>query len=70
MLTLNRSGPDELHRGALAANAIATLYAAVVTQLLAAAGLVPTDVTAVGAHGRPPAAAFQIGVFPILLTPI
>ena len=52
LLTLNRSGPDELHRGALAANAIASLYATVVAQLLAAASLVPTDVTAIGAHGQ------------------
>lgn len=52
LLTLNRSGPDELHRGALAANAIAVLYATVAAQLLAAAGLVPTDVTAIGAHGQ------------------
>jgi len=52
LLTLNRSGPDELHRGALAANAIVSLYAEVVAQLLAAAGLVPADVTAIGAHGQ------------------
>ena len=52
LLTLNRSGTDELHRSALAANAIGSLYAAVVAQLLAAAGLVPADVTAIGAHGQ------------------
>ena len=52
LLTLNRSGPDELHRSALAANAIASLYAEVVAQLLAAARLVPADVTAIGAHGQ------------------
>ena len=52
LLTLNRSGADELHRSALAANAIGSLYAAVVAQLLAAAGLVPADVTAIGAHGQ------------------
>lgn len=52
LLTLNRTGADELHRSALAANAIGSLYAAVVAQLLAAAGLVPADVTAIGAHGQ------------------
>ena len=52
LLTLNRSGPDELHRSALAANDIASLYAKVVAQLLAAASLVPADVRAIGAHGQ------------------
>ena len=52
LLTLNRSGPDELHRCALAANAVASLYANVVAQLLAAASLVPADVVAMGAHGQ------------------
>ena len=52
LLKLNRSGADELHRCALAANAIGSLYANVVAQLLAAAGLVPADVTASGAHGQ------------------
>ncbi len=52
LLLLNQSGPDELHRSALAANALMSLYATVVSRLLAAAGLVPTDVTAIGAHGQ------------------
>ena len=52
LLQLNRSGPDELHRAALAANALVTVYADVVAQLLASAGLQPADVTAVGAHGQ------------------
>ena len=52
LLQLNRSGPDELHRAALAANALMAVYAEVVAQLLAAAGLQPADVTAIGAHGQ------------------
>ncbi len=52
LLTLNRSGIDELHRSALAANALVLLYATLVAQLLLTAGLVPTDVTAIGAHGQ------------------
>ena len=38
LLALNRSGPDELHRAALAANAITELYALTVARLLASAG--------------------------------
>ncbi|HNT38491.1 MAG TPA: anhydro-N-acetylmuramic acid kinase [Rubrivivax sp.] len=52
MLALNRSGVDELHRAALAANALMRLYADVVARLLAEAGLAPDDVLALGAHGQ------------------
>jgi anhydro-N-acetylmuramic acid kinase len=52
LLQLNRSGADELHRAALAANGLVRVYADVVAQLLAAAGLKSTDVTAIGAHGQ------------------
>lgn len=52
LLALNRSGPDELHRAALAANALVRCYAAVVTQLLRSAGLAAREVTAIGAHGQ------------------
>ncbi len=52
LLQLNRSGRDELHRAALAANALADVYADVVVRLLASAGLRPADVTAIGAHGQ------------------
>ena len=52
MLALNSSGPDELHRAALAANALMRLYAAVVTQLLAGAGAKGAAVRAIGAHGQ------------------
>ncbi len=52
LLALNHSGLDELHRAALAANALARLYAEVVHELLAAAALSPEAVRAVGAHGQ------------------
>lgn len=48
----NPGGPDELHRAALAANALARLYAAVVAELLERAALPPGAVTAIGAHGQ------------------
>lgn len=50
--SLQASGPDELHRAALAANHLARTYAAAVDELLAKAGLPPRDVTAIGAHGQ------------------
>jgi anhydro-N-acetylmuramic acid kinase len=52
LLALNHSGPDELHRAALAANAVARHYAAVATQVLARAGVAAADVRALGAHGQ------------------
>jgi anhydro-N-acetylmuramic acid kinase len=52
LLALNTAGADELHRAALAANALARAYAAVVAAVLAA-GKVSTDqVQALGAHGQ------------------
>ena len=48
--SLNQSGPDELHRAALAANALVRCYAEAVSELLRAAGHVPGDITAIGAH--------------------
>lgn len=55
LLELNTPGSNELHRAALAANTLATRYAAVVTELLAQSasqGLTANDVTAIGAHGQ------------------
>jgi len=52
LLALNQTGADELHRAALAANAISELYALAVDRLLAAAGLAAADVAAIGAHGQ------------------
>lgn len=51
-LALQQRGDDELHREALAANALARLYADCVAQLLAAANVAAAAVTAIGAHGQ------------------
>jgi len=52
LMALNQSGPDELHRGALAGNAIARHYAKVVSDLLAQSSQSPEAITALGAHGQ------------------
>lgn len=52
LLALNRSGPDELHRAALAANALVRLYAEVIAELLRTADVAPAAVRAIGAHGQ------------------
>lgn len=52
LLALNRSGADEIHRVALAGNALARSYAGVVRSLLATAALAPEQVAAIGCHGQ------------------
>ncbi len=52
LLDLNSPGTNELHRAALAANALVRVYAHVVANLLEKSGLKNTDVTAIGAHGQ------------------
>lgn len=52
LLQLNTPGPNELHRAALAANALARSYASVVSQLLATCHVRPSEVRAIGAHGQ------------------
>jgi len=52
LLSLNRSGENELHRAALAGNALSRVYAAVVADLLAACGRPAGAVQAIGAHGQ------------------
>jgi anhydro-N-acetylmuramic acid kinase len=52
LLALNTAGDNELHRAALAANALARTYAQVVHALLAHSGLQATHITAIGAHGQ------------------
>ena len=52
LLALNRSSTDELHRSALAANALVRVYAAVVTDLLQASAVPPSLIRAIGAHGQ------------------
>ncbi|MFC4926771.1 anhydro-N-acetylmuramic acid kinase [Delftia deserti] len=53
LLALNTpDGRDELHRAALAANALARSYAEVARELLQATGLAPAQIAAIGAHGQ------------------
>ena len=52
LLALNATGVNELHRAALAANAVARAYAQVVAALLAAADVGAGEVRALGAHGQ------------------
>jgi anhydro-N-acetylmuramic acid kinase len=52
LLALNQSGPDELHRSALAGNEIARHYARVVSDLLNQTSCRPEEITAIGAHGQ------------------
>lgn len=52
LLALNSAGDNELHRAALAANAVARAYADLVAQLLEATGRKPADIAALGAHGQ------------------
>ncbi|MDC2860545.1 anhydro-N-acetylmuramic acid kinase [Delftia sp. DT-2] len=53
LLALNTpEGRDELHRAALAANALARSYAEVVRELQQATGLAPGQIAAIGAHGQ------------------
>jgi len=52
LLALNSSGPDELHRAALAANALMRVYAVVVADLVARAPASGKSVRAIGAHGQ------------------
>ena len=52
LLLLNTEGPNELHRAALASNALVRVYASVVEQLLAACLVPASGVQAIGAHGQ------------------
>lgn len=52
LLTLQGSGNDEIHREALAANALAHRYAECISQLLRQAGKAAGQVRAAGVHGQ------------------
>lgn len=52
LFDLNRSGPDEIHRAALAANALANAYSGVVTHLCSKLALPRSSIRAIGAHGQ------------------
>ena len=49
---LNTPGPNELHRAALAANALVEVYTHVVQELLRLSQLTAREVRAIGAHGQ------------------
>ena len=52
LLALNTPGTNELHRAALAANALARIYASVTKSLLGSSGVSTRQVCAIGAHGQ------------------
>jgi anhydro-N-acetylmuramic acid kinase len=52
LLALNAAGSDELHRAALAANALVRVYADVVSDVLERGGIGRETVRAIGAHGQ------------------
>jgi anhydro-N-acetylmuramic acid kinase len=52
LLALNTPGDNELHRAALAASALARLYAELVEAVLTLGGIAREQVRAVGAHGQ------------------
>ena len=52
LLALNSADANELHRGALAANALVRVYARVVADLLVKSGTASASINAIGAHGQ------------------
>lgn len=52
LMALQAPGENEIHREALAANALAQRYAECVAQVLARANFAPGAITAIGAHGQ------------------
>ncbi len=52
LLALNQAGANELHRAALAANALARRCAEVVASLLGQAGVAANEVIAIASHGQ------------------
>ena len=52
LLALNSPGENELHRAALAANALTRLYADVAAELCAQAQISPQQISVIGAHGQ------------------
>lgn len=52
LMALQAPGDNEIHRAALAANAVALAYAACVDDLIAHAGVDRSSIAAIGAHGQ------------------
>ena len=61
LLSLNQSGPDELHRAAVASSQLAELYAEVVAQLLQRSGLAAAQIRAAAAAVQGHATLFRAG---------
>jgi len=51
-LALNQPGKDELHRAALASNALSELYEKAVQALLSLSSFKPSEIAAIGCHGQ------------------
>ena len=52
LMALQRTGDDELHRAAIAANALVDVYAQAIDDLLASTSTHRDSITAIGAHGQ------------------
>lgn len=52
LMALQAAGENEIHREAMAANALAKCYAECVSQLLAKSGTTPDHIRAIGVHGQ------------------
>ena len=52
LAALQASGPDELHRAALAANRLVDFHASLVRQVCRDGGVDPASISAIGAHGQ------------------
>lgn len=52
LMALQAAGENEIHREAMAANALAKCYAECVSQLLAKSGTTPDHIRALGVHGQ------------------
>lgn len=69
LLALNSPGDNELHRAAMAANALSDCYATVVIDLLRTSNLRPIDIAAIGAHGQTVRHRPELGYTTQLLAP-
>ena len=70
LMALNQSGPNELHRAALAANALVRVYAEGVQALLRIAGISADQVQAIGAHVPRDHAARSTGSIAVSTRPL
>ena len=69
LFALQRTGPDELHRMALAANVLADACAAAIVASLRQAGVAPSELRAAGVHGQTIRHRPELGYTSQLLNP-